>query len=146
MATSGAPARSAAGRVSEPVRKFPHISFPYQQRWGYFIHIRTAALKKQQDSLRSVVTDDEKSCMLLVMRVLSIVPLNFKVSLRYHLVYPAESSVVIDHAIIDVELRRLIIFFSLVTTITCLQGWSSTFFLFCSLFFIMSGINALKGG
>ncbi len=28
---------------------------------------------------RRVVTDDEKSCMLLVMRTLSIVPLNFKV-------------------------------------------------------------------
>lgn len=27
--------------------------------------------------------DDEKSCMLLVMRVLSIVPLNFTVSLRW---------------------------------------------------------------
>lgn len=26
------------------------------------------------------IADDEKSCMLLVMRVLSIVPLNFKVS------------------------------------------------------------------
>ncbi len=28
---------------------------------------------------RRVLTDDEKSCMLLVMRTLSIVPLNFKV-------------------------------------------------------------------
>ena len=28
---------------------------------------------------RETPTDDEKSCMLLVMRVLSIVPLNFKV-------------------------------------------------------------------
>ena len=28
---------------------------------------------------RHAVTDDEKSCMLLVMRTLSIVPLNFKV-------------------------------------------------------------------
>lgn len=37
--------------------------------------------------------------MLLVMRVLSIVPLNFKVSLRY--ILPDESTVVIDHAIID---------------------------------------------
>jgi len=29
--------------------------------------------------VRHVLTDDEKSCMLLVMRTLSIVPLNFKV-------------------------------------------------------------------
>lgn len=28
------------------------------------------------------MSDDEKQCMLLVMRVLSIVPLNFKVSKR----------------------------------------------------------------
>lgn len=37
--------------------------------------------------MRSETTppDDEKSCMLLVMRVLSIVPLNFKVSLSRQL-------------------------------------------------------------
>lgn len=34
--------------------------------------------------VRHVLTDDEKSCMLLVMRTLSIVPLNFKVCVYVH--------------------------------------------------------------
>jgi hypothetical protein len=37
------------------------------------------SLTKRLSSVKRFLLDDEKSCMLLVMRVLSIVPLNFKV-------------------------------------------------------------------
>ncbi len=59
MAISGLIRLSAVDRVSEQV--------------GTYIHVLSQRL------MLCAPLDDEKSCMLLVMRVLSIVPLNFKV-------------------------------------------------------------------
>lgn len=68
MGTSGRAGRLVADRVSEPVRRGVHTDHGND------------CLTDGGASMRN--TDDEKSCMLLVMRVLSIVPLNFKV--RFH--------------------------------------------------------------
>ena len=66
MVTYGLGERSVEDRASVQVRLCPwcsHVQVPC--RWLLMVE--------------RVPADDEKSCMLLVMRTLSIVPLNFKV-------------------------------------------------------------------
>lgn len=65
MATYGPDVLSVEGPVLEQVRYFPT---EYERTFNNCVD----------------AADDEKSSMLLVMRVLSIVPLNFKVRKRNH--------------------------------------------------------------
>ena len=58
------------------------VSVQVSIRWGRS-HVQTPSLIVADDG-NVCVADDEKSCMLLVMRTLSIVPLNFKVGSIIH--------------------------------------------------------------